>query len=116
MCCEDVRIDYSKVASEKLLALTTSSQQLFAPDVHRWSIVVGQVSSGTAWLVPDQIAVVGNGLALSTVQAPLILTREMVGSLIGKAWYIIHSVGGVNIFATETLLLPSNPCGDPNHA
>lgn len=112
MCCEDIKIQYSKHSVGRLVALTGASQLLVSPDPYRWSIVVGQVASGNAWIIADQVAVVGNGFQLATVQAPLVLTRDEVGDTVSKAFYIIHSAGGVNIWVVETFLLPGGVCGN----
>lgn len=114
MCCEDVKIDYHKYSNGRVVNLTLGSTEVIAPDPHRWSILVSHPSAGTGWLVPDQPAVIGQGFQLTGGLLPIYLDREMVGSLIGKAWYCIHSSGGQTIYIAETLILPGGPCGEPN--
>lgn len=112
MCCEDVKIDYGKYGIGKVVTLGVASGEILGPDPYRWSILIGQVASGTAWIIPEGPAVLGNGFEMATVQAPLMLTREMVGDLIGRPWFAIHSVGGINIYVVESLITLDGVCGD----
>lgn len=112
MCCEDVKIDYSKHSAGRLIALTAASQELFAADPYRWSIMVAPPTSGVLWIQPDAVAVVGNGIPLQVGMLPLTITRRDVGNLVGKTWNAIHSAGGVNGFVSETFLIPHEVCKD----
>lgn len=112
MCCEDLTIDYQKNGIGRLVALTVSSQELFGADPYRWSITIGTPTSGTAWFICDQVAVIGNGFQLSNTSFLLEFSRVDWGDMIGKPWSIIHSAGGVNLYVIETLVLPGGVCGD----
>lgn len=112
MCCEDLKIFYRATSIGKSVGLTAVSVEVLGPDPYRWAVVFGQVTSGTAWIMPDAAAVLGNGFEMATVQAPLILSRDVVGDLVGKPWFAIHSVGGVNLYVAEILIPLDGVCGD----
>jgi hypothetical protein len=116
MCCEDVKIDYAKHAIGRLFAVTNGSLELFAADPYRWSITVSPPPSGTLTVIPDAVASNNSGILLTNNMLPITFDRYHHGNLVGKAWFAIHSAGGVNIFVAETFLTPDNPCGDFYHA
>lgn len=96
----------------RLINLTNASMQLFAPDPYRWSIAIAAPTSGTAWLISDTVASNGNGFQLANNTPTLLLDRYSAGGMIGKAWNIIHTAGGVTIYVVETLILPGGICGN----
>jgi hypothetical protein len=110
MCCEDLKIHFSKRCDVRSFVPVLVSQAWLGPSPYRWSILIPAPLSGSLYIMCDNIPGTGHGFTLSAGSVPFYQDREMIGDALGKPWWIAHSAGGITCWILETLVLPDQPC------
>lgn len=106
MCMEDVRIGQNTPVDELSKTVTTASTQLVDRNERRTLLIIYPPPSGTLTVSILTPVVANVGVTLQTTSPPLIMSIQTHGQLLYKAWYAIHSAGGVQCTFHEGVLDP----------
>ena len=112
MCCEDLKIDWEKIARVQVFSMLTTSQQILGVDPFRWGIIIGPADGGTNWFMPGGPAVLNQGFGFPIGQVPTFFNRYNSGDLVGQAWFGLNSAAGHFATIVEILMPTGGVCGD----
>lgn len=103
MCMEDVKIGRAALTSETQVAIGVASGNVIAASPNCFCLIFSPPAAGTVYLTTNGPAVVGVGLALTANAGPIILTLELHGALVTKAWFGIAS-GATTIQVFQSIM------------
>ena len=101
MCMEDIRLGRKTAGIQNLIALTNASQRIVDQSPDRVMLTIYPPVSGTATIAMSADVAVNVGITLTSEDHPIKLNIIDDGDLVTKAWYGIHSAGGVTLAIYE---------------
>ena len=106
MCMEDVRLGRVTRCGERRINLTVVSQRVIDQSKHRRTLILFPPPSGTTtFSIRDPVAA-NVGIVIPASSPPVTLTLDEHGDIVTKAFFAIHSVGGVvSVYIEGTLEL-----------
>jgi hypothetical protein len=102
MCMEDVRLGRQIQVSEVQVTVATTVTPLVGDDPDRVMLMIGIPVSGNFFCSTRHDLALNEGFRLvSTALAFFVFDIKTHGQMVTKAWYGIHSVGGVGVAVIE---------------
>lgn len=98
---EDIRIGRNTPVVERLVTIPNTSVPLVDDDPKRTMLIIHTPPSGRLTLSIKNPVVADVGITLDNLAQSLQLRIEEHGQLVTKAWFGIHSVGGVSVAVYE---------------